>query len=203
MLWLGEDGTQRCRRIAHRRRSAESRGMRGLFHFSIVILGGERETSAPRGVCAGCTGCSVISVQRWFDRVTPRSSAGLRNVVHVLSARIFVHATRWSMFLVVSVVELTFGAATFPEPTHCTTHVTFCTEDKCEDDPETMFPLRMAVCSALWDAVVFSGSLLESSLVEKKGITSAVLASLFVVVLCGTTLWQILDRFCCWTCRGT
>ena len=59
-------------------------------------------------------------------------------------------------------------------------------EDKCEDDAETMFPLRRAVCSALHDAVVFSGSLLESFLVEKKGITSAVLASHLVVVLCGT-----------------
>ena len=93
------------------------------------------------------------------------------------------------MFLVVSVVELTFGIPTFPEPTHCTTRVTThasrsAPEDKFEDDPETMFPLMMA--SALWDAVVFSGSLLESSLVEKKGITSAVLASPLVVVLCGT-----------------
>ena len=80
-----------------------------------------------RAACAVCTGCSVISVQRWFDRVIHQSSAGLRNVIHVLSARIFVHATRWSMFLVVSVVELTFGAPTSPEPTHCTAHVTFCT----------------------------------------------------------------------------
>ena len=93
------------------------------------------------------------------------------------------------MFLVVSVVELTFGVPTFPESTHCTTRVTThasrsAPEDKFEDDPETMFLLMMA--SALWDAVVFSGSLLESSLVEKKGITSAVLASPLVVVLCGT-----------------
>ena len=44
----------------------------------------------------------------------------------------------------------------------------------------------MGVCSTLRDAVVFSGSLKESSLVEKKGITSAVLALHLVVVLCGT-----------------
>ena len=126
MHHVGEEGTQRCRKIAHRSRSAESRAMRGLFHFSVVILGGERET-APRGACGCLHWGSVISVQRWFDRVILQSSAGVRNVVHVLSARIFVHATRWSMFLVVSDVELTFGAATFREPTHCTTRVTFCT----------------------------------------------------------------------------
>ena len=138
---VGEESTQRCRKIAHRSRSAESRAMRGLFHFSVVILGGERETSAPRGACGCLHWGSVISVQGWFDRVTFQSSAGHRNVIYVLSTRIFVHATRWSMlsarifvhvakwsmFLVVSVIELAFGAATFPEPTRCTTHVTFCT----------------------------------------------------------------------------
>ena len=40
--------------------------------------------------------------------------------------------------------------------------------------------------------MVFSGNLLESSLVEKKGITSAVLASPLVVVL-----WQILSISSC------
>ena len=73
---LGGEGSQRSRRTAHRSRSAESRAMRGLFHFSIVFLGGERKTSAPRGVCAGCTGCSVISFQRWFDRVIPSKLRG-------------------------------------------------------------------------------------------------------------------------------
>ena len=51
------------------------------------------------------------------------------------------------------------------------------------------------MCSALWDAVVFSGSLLESSLVEKKGITSAVLASPLVVVLCGTETNRCCGKF--------
>ena len=149
-----------------------SRIRAGSFFYRHFVC--EREASAPRGVCVGCTGYSVISVQRWFDNVTPRSSAGLRNVIHVLSARFFVHVARWSMFWsrlslsLRSVQPLSRKERTAP---HTSRSVP---EDKCEDDPDMMLPLRMAVCSALWDAVVFSGSLFESSLVEKKGITSAV-----------------------------
>ena len=65
----------------------------------------------------------VISVQRWFDRVALQSFAVLRNVIHVLSARSFVHITKLSMFLVVSVVERPFGCTHVPGTG--TAHVTF------------------------------------------------------------------------------
>ena len=104
---------------------------------------GDRETFGPRGVCADCTGCPVISVQRWFDRVAFQSFAVLRNVIHVLSARSFVHITKLSMFLVVSVVERPFGVLTFPEPAPHTSRSEHGV--KCQDDLEMMFPLTTAM----------------------------------------------------------
>ena len=118
--------------------------MRGLFHFSIVTLVASVRLQRHVARVLVAQGALSIPSKGWFDRVTPQSSAGLRNVIHVLSGRIFVHVTKWSMFSVVSVVELTFGVPTFPEPTQCTTQVTThasrsTPEDKCQNDPETIF----------------------------------------------------------------
>ena len=122
--------------------------MRGLFHFSIVILGGERETSAPRGVCAGCTGCSVISVQRWCSTGSAFKAPRVSEMSFMcgprasLSMRPDGHCSWSSLSLSSSSVQPRSGnPRTAP---HTSRSVP---EDKCEDDPKMMFPLRMAVCS--------------------------------------------------------